>query len=334
VPGTADLRAIACPSDSACYAVGDNSSGLVLVAWNIPGLRSPVVAGIATSGLVGGLPVGGIVLQGIACPNASVCDAFGYAEVNVPDGPTFPFGLLFRIDTSSLNSHGYIDGDVVITQGSGIACLPNDICYAVATSYNNQSQGAMVNVTDGNVGAVQVLDTAYPSDLNAVACVSSGSCFAVGGGSAGTVVAPILRGNLDTADATLLPVNSLTSIACNDNSYCYSVGSTSNQGLLASFVVVTVDAIAPSKGPWPGGTEVTITGTGFSITPGATAFGVQSLDGEFGPVPLTDVVCSSSITCTGIMPRWTFGGQVLVRATIDGYPSLADGVFTYSAPQF
>lgn len=349
VNGTANLSAVACPSETACYAVGVGNStfsfGPVLVALDPPGLGSPEVKPAPTIALAAGLESVGVTLQGIACPTTRVCNAIGNDLIGSNSAGFENEAVRFKIEIPSLTvsgGHGHVVNGVAATQASGIACLSTDICYAVAVSSQNPFQGAVVPIVNGNAGTVQVVDIPNNSALNAVACVPNGDCFAVGGGSVDAgplqdVVVPILDGNLDSAGAAVLPQGDvLFSIACKED-FCYSVGSVpvgfGTQGLLASFVVRTVSEVSPSKGPWTGGTVVTITGTGFGTLPGDTVFGVQSLDGEFvDPLPLTDVVCSSSTTCTGTMPEWPLGGEVAVTATVIGFPSLTNGAFTYSSP--
>jgi hypothetical protein len=84
-----------------------------------------------------------------------------------------------------------------------------------------------------------------------------------------------------------------------------------------------VTTITPSGGPAAGNTGVTITGTGFSTTPGATAV-------HFGSAAALAVGCATTTTCSVLSPPGT--GRVSVRVTVGGLQSLdtpADD-FTYT----
>ncbi len=76
----------------------------------------------------------------------------------------------------------------------------------------------------------------------------------------------------------------------------------------------TITSISPASGPVPGGTKVTITGTGFA--PGVTTF-------SFGKVAGTSVNCTSGTTCTAASPADSSKkvGAVDVKATVNGQTS-------------
>jgi hypothetical protein len=94
--------------------------------------------------------------------------------------------------------------------------------------------------------------------------------------------------------------------------------------LLARFLTPEVTSVSPTSGTASGGTFVTITGTGFSTTPGATTV-------AFGPTAATNVSCSSRTACTATSPAGS--GIVHVTATVDGRVSTASSAdqFTYTA---
>jgi alpha-tubulin suppressor-like RCC1 family protein len=88
--------------------------------------------------------------------------------------------------------------------------------------------------------------------------------------------------------------------------------------------IPSVDGIAPDVGPVAGGTVVTITGSGFSTTTGATTI-------KFGTKHATLVQCSSSTTCTATAPAHE-AGTVDVVATVNAEasaPSPPGDSFTY-----
>jgi len=86
----------------------------------------------------------------------------------------------------------------------------------------------------------------------------------------------------------------------------------------------TVSSIAPSGGPAAGGTVVTITGTNFSTTPGATAI-------AFGSGVGSSVTCASATSCTATSPAGV--GTVDVTASIGGLTSATSSAdqFSYTA---
>lgn len=89
----------------------------------------------------------------------------------------------------------------------------------------------------------------------------------------------------------------------------------------------TVTGVSPSNGPNTGGTEVTVSGSGFEPGSSGTTF-------VFGKAAVTSVECSSSTTCTVISPPSIKGkvGVVQVRATVKGKKSPAKmDDFTYTA---
>jgi hypothetical protein len=85
-----------------------------------------------------------------------------------------------------------------------------------------------------------------------------------------------------------------------------------------------VTAVTPNTGPVAGGTEVTVSGSGFAPGAGATSI-------RFGATPASDVSCESHTTCSAIVPPHK-AGTVDVTVTVAGTTSLkgtAD-TFTYS----
>ena len=85
----------------------------------------------------------------------------------------------------------------------------------------------------------------------------------------------------------------------------------------------TVTGVSPNAGP--GGTQVTITGAGFSATPGQTSF-------SFGTSLATGVSCTSQTLCTAVTPSGV--GTVDVIATVNGYSSSSNPPadrFTYDS---
>ncbi len=86
-----------------------------------------------------------------------------------------------------------------------------------------------------------------------------------------------------------------------------------------------VTSISPNSGASIGGTSVTITGSGFSTTAGATSV-------KFGSAASTQVNCSSATSCHATSPAGS--GTVDITVTVSGQTSATSSAdqFTYGAP--
>ena len=90
----------------------------------------------------------------------------------------------------------------------------------------------------------------------------------------------------------------------------------------------TITSITPDEGPATGGTEVTITGSGFELGNHGTQF-------VFGKAASTSVECETSTSCVVITPSAAFGkkgfklGKYNVQAIVNGGKS-KKGSFTYT----
>ena len=104
-----------------------------------------------------------------------------------------------------------------------------------------------------------------------------------------------------------------------------ALGAVTRPSLTARAAGPTVTGIAPNSGSVAGGTTITITGTGFSTTPGATT--VQT-----GTTAATAVVCNSSTHCTARTLART-AGIAHVTVTVGGLTSATSTAdqFTYTA---
>ena len=94
--------------------------------------------------------------------------------------------------------------------------------------------------------------------------------------------------------------------------------------LTIDVVVPAISAITPDLAPMTGLVQVTVSGSGFSTTAGATTF-------SFGSTAASSVSCSSATTCTALVPAASGPGEVDVTATVGSITS-ADSSFTYYSP--
>ena len=124
-----------------------------------------------------------------------------------------------------------------------------------------------------------------------------------------TAVAPPGAG---VVDVTVTSIDGTSEISTSDH-YTYGVA--------------TIAGISPGSGPIAGGTEVTVTGTGFLPGAGQTEF-------LFGNAAATSVVCASLNECTMTTPAEPKGKAktVKVKAVVIGKKSKASptAVFTYT----
>jgi IPT/TIG domain/PKD domain len=90
------------------------------------------------------------------------------------------------------------------------------------------------------------------------------------------------------------------------------------------FAPPTITELTPSHGPTTGPTSVTVSGTGFALAAGATAF-------KLGTIPVTSVNCGSTTSCTIVVPAHK-AGSLDLRATVEKVvsPKVPADLFTYS----
>ncbi|MEI7556785.1 choice-of-anchor Q domain-containing protein [Candidatus Chlorohelix sp.] len=180
------LNGISCPSETSCYAVGND--GVVLYPTKNGGTWSTKSSSSNT-------------LNGISCPAANICYAVGVSgtiEVTTDSGKTWD--VLTSGIASDLNS---------------ISCPAANICYAVGAS------GTIEATTDSGK-TWDVLTSGIASDLNSISCPNSNTCFAVG--ASGTIVASSNKGVNWTVQTSGTP-NNLNSISCPNATACFAFGS-------------------------------------------------------------------------------------------------------------
>ena len=224
-----------------------------------------------------------------------------------------------------------------------MSCPAADRCAAIGYYIdNNGEQGLIDTLSSGTWGAqmAPVPPDAAPNPeagLNDVACPAVDSCVAVGqyavNGSSYVLGGPSYSGLIDTLlagkwTATAAPRTAaisdsddyLRSVDCAVVILCAAIGQENQVASVVGLIETqagnipapTVSGVSPGSGPSAGGTEVTVTGTGFSTSPLATVF-------DFGATVATETSCTSSTTCTMTAPPGT--GTVDVVATVAGNSS-------------
>jgi hypothetical protein len=158
--------------------------------------------------------------------------------------------------------------------------------------------GTVVTITGTNFSTSGGTTISFGgSPATTVVCVSSTTCQATSPAGAGVGSVRVTASGLTSPDT-----------AADDYTW---------------FGTPAITAVAPTRGAVAGGTIVTITGSGFLITPGATTF-------TFGGAAATNISCASITSCVVTTPAGT--GTVSVRATVDGQTSVdtPDDDFVYS----
>jgi len=151
--------------------------------------------------------------------------------------------------------------------------------------------------------------TVTGTDFTATSSVSFGGAAATGV----TVSTPnrltaTAPSGCGTVDVTVTTANGASATSAADQ-FTYLAACTAGPVL---------SSITPTTGPASGGTQLTVTGSGFVA--GATTF-------SFGSNPATGVSCSSSSTCTAISPAGA--GTVTVTGTVSGQAASGSATFTY-----
>jgi IPT/TIG domain len=136
------------------------------------------------------------------------------------------------------------------------------------------------------------------TNFKEVSAVKFGSKEAIGFSvtSLDKITATAPAGTTGTVDVTVTTANGTSAISTHDH-YKYEAP--------------TVESVAPNHGPRSGGTEVTVTGSGFELGTSGTKI-------KFGKVFATSVTCSSRTSCTVIAPATSKPGAVDVTATVNG----------------
>ena len=342
---TVAVYGVTCPSASLCVAFDGNGNLLSstnpaggAAAWtqfpltthSLIGLTCPSVSfcaflftgGVATSTN----PAGGArawkqtsladtFANGIACPTASLCVmSEGQGNVLTSTDPTAKRPTWVTASVDAGRSLQYI------------SCASESLCAAV------DSTGGFVISTSPRGGSAASwssrVDIDGTSTLRGISCPSTapGFCVTDDPTSLLSSTAPTTGA---TSWAVQSPFGSVPSfgIGCADNGFCVVSDQHGNIAVgTANAGAPAVTGIAPAQGPLAGGSSVTLTGGGFSTTPGATTV-------DFGATAASGVTCASTTSCTVSAPTGA-PGVVNVTAAVGGVTSAAGPLndFTYQAP--
>jgi hypothetical protein len=343
------LDAISCTSTTACIAVGNAYPKALVEQWN--GTTWSIVPSPNTGTNNQGA---GTALTGVSCTSASACIAVGYsgnlyAQTLVEQWNGTAWSIVPSPDlvgSASPTEDNYL---------KAISCTSASACTAVGFAADSFIDGpTLVEQWNGTSWSIQPSpspvvgsDLSDLDELNGVSCTSASACTAVGSFSstANPMRGPYTQGNLieqwNGTAWSVAPVPAgpptLYGVSCTSASACTAVGFTTGTGNNSSTLVETsatittnpapvpaVAGVSPNSGSPSGGTNVTISGTGFS---GATSV-------TFNGTPATNVVVMNDSTITATSPSASKVGTSDIVVTTPGgisATSIADQ-FTYIYP--
>ncbi len=261
-PRYSGLNALSCPAPTNCIAVGFSRYGTLAETWNGTTWTKSVSPG----------PVGSIEtnLSSISCAGVNDCVAAGY-YLNAAstwltlteswDGSTWSI-------VASPNPTGVAGSELI-----GVSCPGPNSCVAVGDSFDSTGNTfTLAEIWDGSTWSlVTTPNSASGSEdvLNAVSCVSSSQCTAVGQYAALNEAMPPLvelwNGTEWSLVAGVTGNGQLASIDCTGVSTCMAVGSYADDEI---------------DGAW-------------------SKAGIAKPTGTYGPV-LASVSCSSASHCVAV----------------------------------
>ena len=313
VPGTSDLRAVACPTAAVCVAVGENSAtqGVVVVITNGSQGIPKVVPGVG-------------LLLGIACPTAALCEAVG-TDISGTKGVivTFTNGTLVAAQTAPVRL-------------LAVACPSAATCQAVGSTFANYPQGVTVDVTNGIPAAAQVVPGA--DELLAVACETPTTCEAVGSADRAYDGVGVVITNGTPGAAQVWHTGGLMGVACPTPTICQTVGQDFH-GVGYVMSIINGAAYNPQAVFGTGG----LNGVSCSSATSCQAVGVRYPGGgavititnsTVGPaIVAEDTLALLGVSCAGATTCQAVGidesGVQGVVVTIDATGTLPAASFTY-----
>jgi hypothetical protein len=291
------LSAVSCPSASACLAVGedpDESEGIAVpldpdTAKVLSGQEPQTISGVVvaldptTGTILSGQSVqtvpgtGGVGLEGVACPTATLCVAVGEnsgrsAGVAVPLDPGTG-AILGGQSVQSVTRNGIL---------VAVACPSITLCLAVGWGASQPSVAVPIDPNTGALsnGQSDQSISAGAAMLTAVSCPSSSLCLAVGNDTADPSIGQAVPIDPTTAMIapgegiqTLTGTGSLNAVVCPSTDRCVAAGSS-----FESTGAIT-EILDPATGMAPGSstTPTTTPGTTPTVTPSTSSSSSQEL---------------------------------------------------------
>ena len=237
---------------------------------------------------------------------------------------------------------GWLDGTgpngfeaVVESSGTGLTI---ECSYEVIASDNNPFPGGTCNpdTYGAQAGVPQYLpNQRYLPDNPVPDPPTVGSCGAFqtnGANSSGTIVGRTLGFSCDSIVWSAATGSELlTNLAGNSNWSLDTAWDIANDGtIIGSGVnpqgrdymflatpaeVPSIDSISPTEGSYLGGSNFTITGSGFEVNPSSGYVGPGPTTAYFGNTPV-QLSCFNPNTCTGVTPPGTGSVDVTVSTNV------------------
>ncbi|GAC1569920.1 MAG: hypothetical protein NVS3B18_01590 [Candidatus Dormibacteria bacterium] len=304
--GSNAATGVSCTSTTACSATSPAGGGVVDVTVTVGGSTSapvsadqfnyvPVVTSISPTS---GSSAGGtnVIVTGTGF-GAPVSITFG------PGNPATGVSCASSIQCTAVSPAGTVTGlpvDVIVTVGklqsqitagdkfTYTAPPPGPAVTSISPTSGPSAGGTTVAVTGTGFSTTGTTTVQFGSTpATGVTCTSSTQCSATSPAGAGSVDVTVTVGG---------------------------VASSTNPGDVFTYTAPAVTGVNPNSGDSAGGDPVSITGTGFSVTPGATTI-------EFGPGnPATGVSCLTTTQCDVTSPPGN-GTVVDVTVTVGGATS-------------
>jgi hypothetical protein len=309
--GLADVTGVYFNGTAAsAYSIGSDSS----MSATSPSATSPTGTGVVDI----------TVTNETATSTTSSADQFSYDAVPTVSGLSRNAGRTAGGDVVTITGTGFVPGETTASFGTGPAI--SALCTATSCSATAPSMLAgPIDITVSTPGGTSTdvpADQYTSDDAPTVRAISPGA-GPLGGGTlvnlTGTGLADATGISFNNTAAEAFLINSDTSATATSPAGTGMVDITVTNETGASPITSadeftydaapTVTAISPNTGSADGGTEVTITGTGFVV--GATTV-------DFGSVAADPVDCTSTTTCITGSPEEHSGGVYVTVTTADG----------------
>jgi hypothetical protein len=231
-PGTSSntLAAVACPSASECWAVGQQTaigseeSQTLIEEWNGTAWSAVTSDNINAEG--GALQSN--LLDAVSCDSTTDCWAVGRYIVGTND---LPLGEHWNGSSWTASTLPQFSGDpsgyYVL---EGIACSDSADCWAVGYFEPEDSDSLGTLMEQWASGTWTILTSGGPGYWTGVSCVSASDCYAVGGAQGVSPQEMLLSSwdghswlGIDTTNQGS-GGNFLDGISCVSASYCWAVG--------------------------------------------------------------------------------------------------------------
>jgi hypothetical protein len=302
VHGVSSLNAIACPTATACVALGSDSA-----TDTGKGVAIDAATGAAKVG-AGGLA--NVDPQGVACPGKTTCLAAGFdtiAAVRVSTGSARVTGTIAR------PKNGIVSVDA-------IGCAGSKACYAVGFEGTEAASKALL-VKLSATGKILKTTTTGGTGFGAIACPSSTTCLVAEHTQTAELIIPLTNGHLGSGRR--LPSHTyVQDMSCYGARLCYALAGKTSGDEVRTDEMIPVDARTgqPGRAVSLGGFNgdgvacyssaqcivVGFAGTGSS----AVAASIVVSKGKAGavvrhrsaPEPFAAVGCATSKRCYAVAP--------------------------------